>query len=137
MPRPHTFTVETVLYHPTEGKRVFPVGETDPGAMWSEKPGGEPVGAKASLQALHDLIEAQERIEALEAQLVRNGADLDNLAKGKADALAQVHELEQRAIAAEKARADAEDLAGQYMRERDAARQQLAAAQKPAPTKAA
>ena len=126
MARSYVFPVATKLYHPSEGERLFPAGETDPGGMWTERPGGETVGAATTTQALKDLIAAQELNEQLEARLVAAARDMAEAAQAKSDALAKVAGLEQRAVAAEKAKADAEDLAVQYMRERDDARAELA-----------
>lgn len=124
MARPHVFSTDTALYHPIEGKRVFPKGETDPGPMWTDRIGGEVVGMKTTTQALKDLIGAQEQIEHLEARLMAAGRDLDVSAKTREEALAKLAGVEQDLIAAKAAQADAEALATQYMRERDDARQQ-------------
>lgn len=69
MPRPAVFACDTWLYHPTEGKRLFPQGEQDPGAMWSESPGGDPLGGNTAAAAVAELIEANDRIEQLGRQL--------------------------------------------------------------------
>lgn len=62
---------DTWLYHPTEGKRLFPAGETDPGGAWSDSPGGDPAGAKTVEAAMAEVAEANTRIEALGRQLER------------------------------------------------------------------
>lgn len=124
MPRPFIFATDTTLYHPAEGARVFPAGETDPGPMWTEKPGGEPAGSATVAQALKDLIKAQAQNEALQGNLATAQLALDESAKTREAALAKVADLEQQVVAAKGAQADAEALATQYMRERDEARQE-------------
>lgn len=139
MPRPQVFSIDTKLWHPSEGWRLFPAGETDPGGSWHEKEGGNPVGNSAAEGALKDLIEANDRIEQMGQQLASKDHDLAQMAAAKEAAEAKVAGLEQRAIAAEAAKADAEAAAAEYMRERDAARLQLSnanAGQKPAAAKA-
>lgn len=139
MPRPHVFSADTALYHPIEGKRVFPKGETDPGPMWTDRIGGEVVGMKTTTQALKDLIAAQEQIEHLETRLMASGRDLDETAKTREEALAKLAGVEQELIKSQAAQADAEALATQYMRERDDARKQFeqaGAGRKPAEVKA-
>lgn len=137
MARPNVFTTDTTLYHAIEGSRVFPAGETDPGAAWTDRVGGEAIGAATTTQALKDLIAAQDQIEAMEARLHANGHDLAVAAKATADAKAKATEMEQRALAAEKALTDAHAQSQQYMRERDQARTQLAPADPTAESEAA
>jgi uncharacterized phage infection (PIP) family protein YhgE len=122
MGRPHVFQTDTTLYHAVEGSRVFPAGETDPGGAWSERIGGEAVGAATTTSALKDLIAAQDQIEALESRLANNAHDLAAGAKALEDARALFSGLEQRAISAEKALAESQAQAAKYMAERDQAR---------------
>lgn len=129
MPRPYVFSSDTTLYHPTEGERVFPAGETDPGAAWSDKPGGDPVGTNAAVGALKDLIEANDRLDQMGQMAAQKDHDLAVMAKERDEAAGKVAELEQRAIAAEKAQAEAEEATHGYMVERDQARSELKAAQ--------
>lgn len=128
MARPHVFQVLTKLWHPAEGWREFPAGETDPGASWHDKEGGLAPGSATTTQALKDLIAAQDQIESLQHRLDSNANDLAESAKVRDIALAKVDGLEQRAIAAEKAQADAEEAARGYMAERDTARSEATAA---------
>lgn len=126
MARQHVFSVETRLWHPSDGWKLFPVGETDPGSAWSEKEGGEPVGKASTEQALKDLIAAQDQIEAKDRLLVSKDHDLAQLAKAKAEAEAKVADLEQRAIAAEASGAEAQTVAAAVTKERDEARAESA-----------
>lgn len=125
MARPFTFSVETRLWHPSEGWKTFPAGETDPGAMWSEKEGGNPVGSQATAGALRDLIEANDRLDAAAQREARKDHDLAALAAERDEARGKLADLEQRTIAAGKAQVQAEDAARGYMLERDAARSEV------------
>lgn len=127
MTRAHVFAADTTLYHPGEGARVFPAGETDPGDAWSESPGGKPADKSTTRQAMLDLIAAQDQIDALGKQMVAKDHDLAVMASERDAANGKLGALEQRAIAAEAAAADAEARTADYMRERDAARQEAAA----------
>lgn len=129
MARAYVFQVDTTLYHPAEGARVFPAGETDPGPTWTDMRGGEPADKSTTRQAMLDLIAAQDQIDGLGAQLTAKDHDLAVMAGERSAALAKVADLEQRALAAEKTAAEAEASAAAYMRERDAARAELVAAQ--------
>lgn len=122
MGRPFVFPVDTTLYHPSEGARVFPAGETDPGSAWTETRGGEPVDKGTIKQATKDLIAAQDQIDALGEQLNRKDHDLAVIGKERDEANGKVADLEQRAIAAEAGQVEADERAAEYMRERDAAR---------------
>jgi len=127
MARPYVFATETTLYHPSEpGGRTFGVGETDPGAAWTDSPGGAPAGEKTNSQALRDLIEADDRINALGETIAANARDLAEMGKERSEALAKVADLEQAAKDAEKAKADAEALAAELTVERDTARAEAA-----------
>lgn len=109
MTRPAVFSTDTKLYHPSEPKgRVFPAGETDPGAAWTEQLGGKPAGEKTVGQAAKDLLEAHEQIEAHQSQLETQNASMAILAGERDDAVGKLE-------AAENAKAEAE-------RDRDAAR---------------
>lgn len=133
MARPQVFTIATTLYHPVEGARVFPVGETDPGAMWSDKPGGD--RAETSMESMaKDLIAANDRADALGVRLEAQAHDMAQTAAEATAAKEALAAMEQRAIVAETAQAEAESAAKNYMDERDTARAELAAlkAKKPA-----
>lgn len=130
MARPNVFPADTILYSASEPNgRLFPAGETDPGAAWTDKPGGAPVNSASTTAALQDLIAAQDRIETMGETIARNAADLDVAAKAREEAEAKVAGLEQDVIAAKQAQADAEATAQQLTAERDAANIALAAAQ--------
>lgn len=122
MARPHVFTSDTTLYHPSEGARIFPAGETDPGDAWHDSPGGAPADKGTTKQAMKDLIAAQDQMDALGAQLVAKDHDLAVIGAQRDEAAGKVADLEQRAIAAEKAAADAIEGATELRRERDQAR---------------
>lgn len=104
MPRPAVFMTPTTLYHPTEGKKVFPAGETDPGPSWWDSPTGPPVGGATTAQALNDLIAAQDQLEAAERRAQSHAHDMAQLEAAKSAAEARVADLEQARIAAEQAR---------------------------------
>jgi hypothetical protein len=127
MGRPFVFNAPTTLYHPVEGERTFPQGETDPGPAWTDRIGGAAVGAATTTQALKDLITAQEQIEDLEKRLMANGADLAKSAKTREEALAKVTGLEQVALEAIGKHEAAEAQSQTYMRERDQARVEVEA----------
>jgi hypothetical protein len=137
MARPNVFQTDTTLYHAVEGARVFPRGETDPGAAWSDRIGGEIVGKETVAQALKDLITAHDQIANLETRLTANASDLAESAKTREEALAKVHGLEQRAVAAEKFLEAAEAQAKTYMAERDQARAEVSHVRAKAAPKAA
>lgn len=102
MARQSVFSVDTVLFHPSEPQgRTFPAGETDPGPAWSERPGGKAPGEKTVGEAAKDLLAAHEQIEALQSQLETQAASMATLA-GERDKAAGKLE------AAESARAEAE-----------------------------
>lgn len=122
MARPYVFQTETTLYHPSEGARVFPAGETDPGPAWTDSRGGEPADKGTTKQAMRDLIAAQDQIDGLGAQLVSRDHDLAVMASTRDEASLKVAGLEQRAIDAEKGQETEAQRAAEYMRERDAAR---------------
>lgn len=128
MANPQSLTVATKLYSAAEPEgRVFQAGESWPGDAWSINPGGSVAGANTVGQAMKDLIEAQDQNEALGRQLANKDYSLAEANAAKEAALAKVNDLEQRAIAAEAARADAETAAKDYMIERDQARAQVQA----------
>lgn len=126
--RQQVFSVETKLWHPSEGWRVFPAGETDPGNAWSETEGGHPVGAASAAGALKDLIEANDQLDQMRQMMAAKDHDLAVMAKERDAANAKVSDLEQAGIDAVKARAAAEDAARGYMAERDTARAEMATA---------
>lgn len=129
MPNPNVLTVDTVLYSSMEPDgRLFPAGEPWPGDAWSSRPGGDPVGKSSVTAILKDLIAAQDQIEALDARLASGAHDLALIGQQRDEANNRVADLEQRALAAETASADAEKATAGYMKERDAARAELAKA---------
>lgn len=119
MPRPAVFTTDTFLFHPVEGKKLFPAGETDPGPAWHDKPGGPSVGQNATAEAMKDLIAAQDQIDGLGQQLASKDHDLAQMAKERDEANAKLADAEQRARDAESARAEAEKVAAEVTGERD------------------
>lgn len=127
MARQQVFTCDTTLYHPVEGERVFPTGETDPGPMWSENAGGDRSETSMGSMAT-DLIAANDRADDLGQRLAAQAHDMAQTAAEATEAKEALAAMEQRAIAAEKAQAEAEEFARSYMEERDAARAELAAA---------
>lgn len=129
MARQTVFTVDTILYNASEGARLFPAGETDPGGAWSDNPGGEPADKATTKQAMVDLIAAQDQIDGLGGQIARKDHDLAVIAKERDEANDKLADLEQRALAAEAAVATAEAAAADYMRERDSARDEAIRAQ--------
>jgi hypothetical protein len=136
MARQQVFTIDTTLYHPVEGARVFPCGETDPGPMWSDKPGGDRSETSMGSMAA-DLIAANDRADVLGGQLAAQAHDMAVTAAEATTAKEALAAMEQRAIAAETAQAESEELAAGYMKDRDAAREELAALKAPKPEKAA
>lgn len=126
MSRPFVLTRDTKLWHPQVGWQLFPQGSTDPGDAWSDREGGQMPGSETSLQAMRDLIAAQEQIEALQKLLDQQAAGAAAVAKERDEAVAVRLTLEQRAIVAETAQKVAEDAARQYMAERDQARAEVA-----------
>lgn len=128
MARPYVFSIDTTLYHPTEGARTFPQGETDPGPAWSDKPGGDRSEGNTMASAAKDLIAANDRADALGVRLEAQAHDLAVAAKARENAEAKVAGLEQRAIEAEKALDAAIEAARGYMQERDSARAEVQSA---------
>lgn len=127
MARPQVFTSDTTLYHPVEGPRVFPTGETDPGAAWSSNPGGD--RSEASMpNVMKDLIEANDRADALGVKLDAQAHDMAVTAAECTQAKEALAGAQQEAVAAEGAQKVAEEAAAGYMAERDIARTELAAA---------
>lgn len=122
MARPASFSSPTILYHPTEGPRLFGVGEQDPGNAWSEMPGGDGVGSATTAQALKDLIAAQEQNEAMGRQLASAQHDAAQAGRRADEATEALSAAKQEAIDAIKARDDAEKVAADLTVERDAAR---------------
>lgn len=112
MPRPAVFPTNTTLYHPVEGAYTFPAGSPDPGGLWAERPGGEPVGKNVAAETLKALAAAEETIERLNGQVERLSHDLTAQA-GERDA------ANARAEAAEKARDEALAKAAQAQAERE------------------
>lgn len=126
MARQSVLLVETKLYSPSEPEgRVFQAGEPWPGDMWSDKPGGEPAGAQGAAGLVKDLIEVNAQKEALGRQLASKDHDLAVISSQRDEANGKLADLEQRALAAEQAKATAEAAATSYMRERDQARSDL------------
>lgn len=130
MTQPNVLQAPTKLYSATEPEgRLFQAGEPWPGDAWSAKPGGQPAGANAAAGLMKDLAQANKTNEQLGRQLASKDHDLAQLAAQRDEAAGKVADLEQRAIAAEKARAEADAAATAYMKERDQARSDLKAAQ--------
>lgn len=128
MANPTTLQIATKLYSPSEPEgRIFQAGEPWPGDAWSSKLGGDPVGANAAAGALKDLIDANDRLDQMGQTLASKDHDLAVLASERDAANDKVAGLEQDAIAAKRAQADAEELARAYMVERDSARAELEA----------
>lgn len=126
MARPQVFNSDTTLYHAVEGARVFPAGETDPGAAWSDNPGGD--RSETSMPSvMKDLIEANDRADALGVRLDAQAHDMAATAAECTEAKEKLVASEQATIAATEAQKVAEDGAAGYMEERDAARTELAA----------
>lgn len=121
MPRQAIFSADTVLFHATEGKKLFPAGEQDPGPAWTDRRGGEPVGGATVASAAKDLLVAANTIETLESRLESQAADLDNMAQERDAATGALAAAEQRATDAEKARDEAVSAAEGLTQERDAA----------------
>lgn len=121
MARAAHFSTPTKLYHPTQGERVFGVGEQDPGNAWSDKPGGD-TGSATTESALKDLIAAQEGSERMGRQVASAQHDAAQADRRAAEAVAALAESNQRAVDADKARVAAEEVAAQSTRERDMAR---------------
>lgn len=79
------FKQPTTLYHPVEGKRVFPAGEQHPGAAWSVSPDGDPPSASED-ELKAQLAEAKERADMLERQVARRDQGMADV-EGRNDAL--------------------------------------------------
>lgn len=127
MANPSVLLQDTILYCLAEPEgRTFYAGEQWPGDAWSSNRGGEPVGKGATKQALEDLVAAQDRLDAMAAQLSAVEADKARLS-GERDAMAlQVDGLTQRALQAEQGQELADGRARDYMLERDQARADFA-----------
>lgn len=123
MANPSVLLQDTILYCLAEPEgRTFCAGEQWPGDAWSSNRGGEPVGKGATKQALEDLVAAQDRLDAMAAQLSAVEADKARLS-GERDAMAlQVDGLTQRALEAEKGQELADARVHDMMVERDQAR---------------
>lgn len=120
MTRTGVFPRDTKLWHPTEGWKVFPQGEQDPGLAWSEKEGGD-------VPAEVDVSELKARTEKAEDLLKRRQADIDRVAQERDDANTKIAGLERRAGEAEKALAEAQADKLRYAEDRDRAIQNEAA----------
>lgn len=130
MARPYVFSADTTLYHPAEPEgRVFPKGSTDPGAAWSDNPGGDRSESKSVAGMVKDLVEANDRADALAAALTRNASDLAEMGKVRDDAVAKANDLAQRVTDAEKGREEAQAIAQEVTRERDRALARATAAE--------
>jgi len=119
MARQLIFSTDTTLYHATEGARTFPAGEQDPGGAWMDRPGGEQIGKASVAQAAKDLIEAENRVDALSTQLERNAHDIATLSAERDEAVAKVEGLEQDVLNARKDADEAATLAETLSAERD------------------
>lgn len=125
MARTAVFLTDTRLWNAAEGWRIFPKGETDPGGAWSEFEGGAPARTATDEGVLKDLALAGAKIEALGRNLSAKDHDLAQMARERAEAVEALGAMEQRALAAERALVEAEDVARSLTRERDDARAQL------------
>jgi len=126
MARSYVFSTDLKLYHPAEPEgRVFPAGSTDPGAAWSDTPGGDRSESKSVAGMAKDLIEASDRADALAATVSRNASDLAEMGKVRDDAVAKAGALEQRVVDAERLRDQAQALAESATKERDTARAEV------------
>jgi paraquat-inducible protein B len=126
MPNPSVLLNDTTLYSSGEPDgRVFLAGESWPGDAWTSQPGGERVGKNTAVQAMKDLQAAQAAIDHLNDQVARVTHSAAEADAAKSAAEAQVADLEQRAITAEKALTGASDASAGYMRERDQARAEV------------
>lgn len=126
MARPYVFSTDLKLYHPAEPEgRVFPAGSTDPGAAWSDSPGGDRSESKSVAGMARDLIEANDRADALAAIVSRNASDLAEMGKVRDEAVSKAAALEQRVADAERIRDEAQGLAEAATKERDAARTEV------------
>lgn len=121
MARPNVFLTDTRLWHPAEGWRTFPAGETDPGAAWSEKEGGDTPGGKTVAEAAKDLIAAHDQIENLQQLLATKDASMATLAQERDEAAGRLAAAEQARIDAEKARDEAVATAEGLTQQRDQA----------------
>lgn len=123
MANPAVLTADTVLYSPAEPDgRMYPQGSEWPGDAWSANRGGEPLGKGAAAQAAKDLVAAQDRLDAMSAQMDRQTHSMAEISAQRDEATGKLADTEQRAIAAEAAQAEAELSAHNYMVERDQAR---------------
>lgn len=105
MQRPAYFASETTLYHPEYGSRAFMRGEQDPGGAWFDTPDCKaPVADEGAVKRLA-VVESE--LEQAQKMLATRDHDLSVLAAAKGAVDAKVHDLEQRAIAAETARDEA------------------------------
>ncbi|HOQ61636.1 MAG TPA: hypothetical protein PKZ08_13510 [Vicinamibacterales bacterium] len=102
MPKFNVLPYDMTLYSAAapEG-RVFLKGEPWPGDAWTDKPGGKDVGSGTMTQALKDLIEAQETIERLEAQIANMAFSAANADVRAGEANAELEALKQSAADAE------------------------------------
>lgn len=121
MARSGVFSRDTSLWHPDEGWRVFPKGETDPGAAWSEHEGGGLQPGERDAATLREIAALAERAERAEATISRYQADKDRLAQERDDIAAEVANLSRRANEAEKALKEAQADKARYAAERDRA----------------
>lgn len=127
MANPGYLPVKMKLYsHLAPEGREFQQGEEWPGDIWSAKPGGAPVGQDAVTQAMQDLIEAQDRLDAMAQTLASKDHDLAQMAKERDEAKAAFEAQSQALRDAQKAQAEAEKVAAGLTKERDAARAELA-----------
>ena len=85
------FQADTVLYHPTEGKRVFPKGEQHPGAAWFDnpeckRPEPQKLGPEA-IKAYEDTIASLERKLGIQTASLASAAGRAEAAEAKVKSL--------------------------------------------------
>lgn len=127
MARQPVFSIPTLLWHPSEGWRNFPPGETDPGPAWSETEGGHPVGGKTITQAIEDLTAANAQSDDLRQRLDTQAQAISFANQAKDEAVSKVEGLTQAAIQAQRERDEAVKIAEEATQSRDNANAQVSA----------
>lgn len=131
MANPSILPADTILYSPMEPQgRQFYAGEPWPGDIWSDRPGGSSkLGSETNVQALKDLIAAQEQIEARDQTIAAHAHDLAVMAKQRDTAVEKVESMKQALRDAEAAQKGAEDVAAEKTAEANRLTQAVAEAQ--------
>jgi chromosome segregation ATPase len=123
MAREMILSADRVLYSPAEPEgRLFRAGEQWPGDAWSDQKDAEPEDKAAKANAVKELLAAHQEIERLGAVITAGDHDRGKIADERDAALAQVKGLNQRALDAEKAQAEAEARHLETAAQRDQAR---------------